>query len=87
MEASATLAKQQTVATEQESEQDEKKDITQLYIGLNIDVRRLFLEVESIYQVVVMFIRDPRFLGLASETRCKRQPRVYTEHIYVALNL
>jgi hypothetical protein len=59
--ASTTPAKQQTVATEQESEQAEQKDITQLYIGLNIDVRRLVLEVESIYQAVVMFISNPRF--------------------------
>jgi hypothetical protein len=39
--ASTTPAKQQTVATEQESEQAEQKDITQLYIGLNIIVRGL----------------------------------------------
>ena len=46
MESSATPAKQQTIATEQESEQAKQKDITQLYIGLKIDVIGLVLEVE-----------------------------------------
>jgi hypothetical protein len=32
-------ARQQTVATEQESVQAEKEDTTQLYIGLNISVK------------------------------------------------
>jgi hypothetical protein len=41
VEASATPPKQQTVATEQESEQAEQEDITQLYIGLNIIVKGL----------------------------------------------
>jgi hypothetical protein len=36
VEASATPAKQQTVATEQEEVQAEQEDITQLYIGHNI---------------------------------------------------
>jgi hypothetical protein len=36
-------AKQQMVTTEQECAQDEKEDTTQLYIGLNISVKRLGL--------------------------------------------
>ena len=39
MGASTTPAKKQTIAIEQESEQDEQKDITQLYIGQKIGVR------------------------------------------------
>jgi len=35
------LARQQTVATKQESAQDEKEDLTQVYIGLNIIVKGL----------------------------------------------
>jgi hypothetical protein len=38
---SATPAKQQMVATEQESMQAEKEDTNQRYIGLNISVKGL----------------------------------------------
>ena len=61
MGASITPSKQQTVTTEQESEQAKQKDITQLYIGQKIDVRGLVIGVESVYQAVVMFISNPRF--------------------------
>jgi hypothetical protein len=107
VEASTTPAKQQTVATEQESVQAEQKDITQLYIGQNIIVKGLesvgsgisgvvivqpigrLVGVELVYWAAIMFIRviQGSSRGLASETRCKRQPRVCTEHFYVILSL
>jgi len=43
MEVSATPAKQQMVATEQESVQAKKEDKTQLYIGLNIIIKGFVL--------------------------------------------
>ena len=48
----------------------------------------LVIEVELVYWAAIMFIRViPGFWGLASDTRCKRQPKVCTEHLYVVPNL
>jgi hypothetical protein len=68
-------AKQQTVATEQESGQAEKEDTTQLYIGLNIIVKGLgwvgFCCCWLVRLCWLMLIRVTQVLGLVVDTCCK----------------
>jgi hypothetical protein len=72
VEASATPAKQQTVATEQEDVQAEQKDITQLYIGHNIIVKG-FSSVQSVDEFAHSFWSLADIVRLSS---------VYQSHVH-----